>query len=200
MIDLALDFLQSQLNIYLHTKLNPPPAGDAIILLNVSQLQEASGGGGNNNQQLNAYLTLVNVEEDRINKLQENFLKKDNSTLYKNPEIYLNLYVLFSVNLISYEEALRRLSFIIQFFQQQNVFDHVNSPTLDPRIVKLIVDMYSMNFEQLNHLWGILGGKYLPSVLYKIRRVTVDEEATISEAGFIKEIQLNEKSKQPVSE
>jgi hypothetical protein len=57
-----------------------------------------------------------------------------------------------------------------------------------------------MNFEQLNHLWGILGGKYLPSVLYKIRRVTVDEEATISEAGFIKEIQLNEKSKQPVSE
>jgi hypothetical protein len=199
MIDQALDFLQSQLNIYLHTKLNPPPAGDAIVLLNISQLQEGAGGGGNGNQQLNAYMTLVNVEEDRVSKSPENFIRKENGVVYKNPVTYLNLYVLFSVNLGVYEEALRRLSFIIQFFQQQNVFDPISSPSLDPKIVKLIVDMYSMNFEQLNHLWGILGGKYLPSVLYKIRRIGIDEEAIISESGFIKEIQLNEKMKKAVS-
>jgi hypothetical protein len=200
MIDVALDFLQIQLNIYLHAKLDTiPSTTNAIFLLNVAQLQEGNSGNNNQTHEQNAYMTLVNVEEDRIGKAQENFVRKENGIVYKNPEKYLNLYVLFSVNLSSYEEALRRLSLIIQFFQQQNVFDPINSPSLDAKIVKLIVDMYSLNFEQLNHLWGILGGKYLPSVLYKVRRVTIDEDATISEAGFIREIQLNDKVKQPLS-
>lgn len=199
MIDTALVFLQRQLNIYLHTKLDPPPSGDAIVLLNISQLSEASGGGNNNNQQLNAYMTLVNVEEDRIRKSQENYVKSDTGVMYKNPQVFLNLYVLFSVNLGTYTEALRRLSLIIQFFQNKNVFDTLNSPSLDPQIDKLIVDLFSMSFEQLNHLWGILGGKYLPSVLYKIRQVTVDENALQGESGFIREITVNDKTKFPLS-
>lgn len=200
MIDKALDFLRSELNVYLHTKLTPPPAGDAIILYNVSQLQDASG----NNTQSNAFITLVNIEEDRVSKPQENFIRKETGIIYKNPETFVNLYVLFSANLTNstnvtnnYNEALRRISLIIQFFQNQNVFDQVNSPTLDPGIIKLVVDMYSLSFEQLNHLWGVLGGKYLPSVLYKIRKVSIDEGIAAGEAGFIKEIQLLEKNRQP---
>lgn len=198
MIDTALDFLQDQLNIYLHTKLIPPPQGDAIVLLNVSQLQDASSGGGNS-QQLNAYMTLVNIEEDRISKSQENFIRNETGIVYKNPETFLNLYVLFSANLNVYDESLRRLSYIIQFFQNQNVFDAISNPSLDPKIVRLVADMYSMTFEQLNHLWGILGGKYLPSVLYKIRKISIDEDAVISEAGFIKEIQLTDRLRKVVS-
>jgi hypothetical protein len=62
-----------------------------------------------------------------------------------------------------------------------------------------MVDLYTMNFEQVNHLWSTLGGKYLPSALYKVRQVTLNENVTTSESSFIKEIQLNEKGKQPVS-
>jgi hypothetical protein len=199
MIDVTLSFFQKQLNIYLHDKLNSNSTDDLIVLQNISQLQE--GGSNSNPSQVNTYITLVNVEEDRVSKSPENFVRKENGFIYKNPEKYLNLFVLFSVNamdLKKYDMALNRLSLVIQFFQQQNVFDPINSPSLDPKIVKLIVDMYSMNFEQLNHLWGILGGKYLPSVLYKVRRVTIDEDVTISESGFIREIQLNDKIKQPV--
>ena len=63
-----------------------------------------------------------------------------------------------------------------------------------------VVDLFSLNFEQVNHLWSTLGGKYMPSVLYKIRQVTIDENLTVSESGFIKTIQLNEKVITPVSE
>ena len=91
------------------------------------------------------------------------------------------------------------LGSIIQFFQYQNVFDHLTHPALHPNIKGLVVDLYSLNFEQVNHLWSTLGGKYLPSVMYKVRQVTIDEDATISESGFIKEIQLNEALKLPVS-
>ena len=48
-------------------------------------------------------------------------------------------------------------------------------------------------------MWSILGGKYFPSVMFKVRQVTMDENAIISESSFIKEIQLNDKLKVPVS-
>lgn len=192
MIDQALDFLCRQVNNYLTIKLDPPPSGDAIILYNVSQLTDGSGGANGSNTASNAFLTLVNIEEDRISKSQENFVRKANSVVYKNPKIYLNLYVLFSVNLSSYLEALKRLSLIIQFFQYRNVFDINNSPTLDPNIEKLIAEMYSMGFEQVNHLWGTLGGKYLPSVLYKVRLISIEDEAIDAESGFITSIAINE--------
>jgi hypothetical protein len=56
-----------------------------------------------------------------------------------------------------------------------------------------------MSFEQVNHLWSILGGKYLPSVLYKIRQITLDEEATIAGGGIITEIELNGRTKLQIS-
>lgn len=57
------------------------------------------------------------------------------------------------------------LSFIISFFQNKNVFNHQNSPELDEKIEKIIVDLYTLNLEQQNHLWGALGAKYMPSVV-----------------------------------
>jgi hypothetical protein len=79
------------------------------------------------------------------------------------------------------------------------VFTPITHPALDPRIQKLIVDLCTLNFEQINHLWSTLGGKYLPSVLYKVRQLTIDEDSTVSESGFIKEVQLTEKVIPPVT-
>jgi hypothetical protein len=192
MIDLALDFLCKQLNTYLLDKLDPPPPGDAIVLANISQLNEIQpNSGGNIDDPQNAFVSLVNIEEDRISKSQENTVRRDNTVIYKNPKVFLNLYVLFAVSLNNYTEALKRLSFIIQFFQFKNVFTAVNSPTLDPAIEKLIVDMHSLSFEQANQLWATLGGRYIPSVLYKIRLVGIEEGAVDAEGGFIKTITIN---------
>jgi hypothetical protein len=203
MIDRALDFICKQLNSYLLTKLDPAPNGDAIILANVSQLNEATPNtGGDDNDPQNAFISLVNIEEDRISKSQENTARKDDRLYYKNPRVFLNLYVLFAVNLSSYSEALKRLSFIIQFFQNKNVFTPANSPTLNPAdglnppdrfpaIEKLIVDMYSLSFEQSNQLWATLGGRYIPSILYKVRLVGIEEDTVDAEGGFIKSITIN---------
>ena len=100
--------------------------------------------------------------------------------------------MLFSANLSLYAESLKRISLVIQFFQYRNVFDGSNSPTLDTRIEKLIADMNTIGFEQLNNLWSVLGGKYMPSVLYKIRLVTIEEETIDASGTFIKTIAINE--------
>ena len=195
MIELALDFLCKQTNAYLLDKLDPAPPGDAIILANVSQLNEMQpNSGGNGADPQNAFVSLVSVEEDRISKSQENTIRKDNVITYKNPKVFLNIYVLFAVSLPNYFESLRRLSLIIQFFQSKYVFDSSNSPTLDKGIEKLIVDMYTLNFEQSNQLWSTLGGRYIPSALYKVRLIGIEDTEPGTQAPLIDTIIINDKN------
>ena len=197
MINESLQFIADELNKYLVLKMGPANEPPRLILGNVSRLfdGEVAATGLVNR----VILSLVNVEEDRVAKQQENFVRTDISTRYKNPQLYLNLYILFSANRTGYPDALQHLSYILQFFQFQHVFTPVTHPDLDPRIQKLIVDLCTLNFEQVNHLWSTLGGKYIPSVLYKVRQITIDEDLTVSESGFIKEVQINDKVIQPVT-
>jgi hypothetical protein len=155
---------------------------------------------GENSLASKAILSLVNVEEDKVARQQENYVRTDSSAAYKSPPLYLNLYILFSVNKPEYDDCLKWLGHIMQFFQHQQVFTPVTHPGLDTKIPRIVVDLFSLNFEQVNHLWSTLGGKYMPSVLYKVRQISVDENIIVSESGFIKTIQLNEKMKTTVSE
>lgn len=194
MIDLTLDFLCKQVNDYLLRKLQIP-SGDAIILYNVSHLGSETGGD-NVDSTSNAFLTLVNIEEDRISKSHDNFIRKDSTIIYKNPKVHLNLYLLFSVSLGTYSESLKRLSYIIQFFQYQNVFTPLTSPSLPLGVEELILDLNTLSFQDLNNLWGVMGSKYLPSVMYKLRMISISEDFAQGEAGLLREIVLNSKGMQ----
>lgn len=189
MIYETLNFLLDEVNQFLSQKLgaNTDPR---VVLGNITKAMDADAGGSNSLSN-KGILSLVNVEEDRIVKQQENFFKSDNAVTYKNPPLHLNLYIVFSVNRTDYAESLKWLSYIIQYFQFQKVFSPLSHPALDPKIQKIMLDLHSLSFEQVNHLWSILGGKYLPSVLYKIRQITIDEDATISGGGLITEIDLS---------
>ncbi len=198
MIFETLKFLSEEVNKYLSLKMGLP-AEPRLRIGNVS-LALDNTLTGDNSLTGKAILSLVNVEEDKVAKQQENYVRSDSSTVYKSPPLYLNMYILFSVNKPEYDDCLKWLGHIMQFFQHQQVFTPSTHPGLDPRIPRIVVDLFSLNFEQVNHLWSTLGGKYMPSVLYKIRQVSVDENLTVSESGFIKTIQLNEKVKTPVSE
>jgi hypothetical protein len=194
----TLKFLSEEVNKYLSLKMGML-AEPRLKIGNVS-LALDNTLVGDNSLAGKAILSLVNVEEDKVAKQQENYSRADSSTVYKSPPLYLNMYILFSINKPEYDDCLKWLGHIMQFFQHQQVFTPVTHPNLDPKIPRIVVDLFSLNFEQVNHLWSTLGGKYMPSVLYKIRQVSVDENLTISESGFVKTIQLNEKMKTPVTE
>ncbi|MGZ3751832.1 MAG: DUF4255 domain-containing protein [Mucilaginibacter sp.] len=197
MIDQVLTFLNTQLDSYLRIKLDVTNSNPFIQLANIAWNDtEAAGGGNGNNTPSNAFITLVNIEEDRISKSPENYVRQDNSTIYKNPRIYLNLYVLFAVNLSSYTESLKRLSYIIQFFQYQSVFTPLSSPGLPVGVEKLILDLSTLSFQDMNNLWGILGSKYLPSVMYKMRLISISEEFVQGDAPLLHQININDKSLQ----
>ncbi|RPI19316.1 MAG: DUF4255 domain-containing protein [Ignavibacteriae bacterium] len=187
MIEEAFQFIRKEINNYFNQKINSS-IEERIILGDIAKV--VNDGELNNK----IILSLVNVEEDRISRNPDNYVKIDDKVIYKNPGVNLNLYCLFTVNREKdYAGALKHLSLIIQFFQYKNVFTHDNSPVLNPGIEKLVFDLYNLNFEKLNHLWSALGGKYLPSVLYKLKMITIDEGVIDAEAEPIKEIDISGK-------
>jgi len=199
MLKETFQFFADELNKYLIVKGVASSDTPRVVLGNVARAYDSDTLGGSDAISNRAILSLVNIEEDKASKQQENYIKTDISTKYKSPLLFLNLYMLVSANRNNYSQSLTWLGHILQFFQFQNVFTPLTHPSLDSRILKLIVELYSLNFEQTNHLWSTLGGKYLPSVMYKVRRVTLDEDLPISESGFIKEIELKDKVTQPLT-
>ena len=188
----ALKFLAEEINKYLAQKIGVS-TDTRISLGNVAFLTDSKNPS-------NALLSLINVEEDKVSRQHENFTRTVTGVTYKAPPLLLNIYVLFSFNLSEYTESIKWLSYILQFFQFQPSFNQVTHPELEKyKIEKLVVELHSMNFEQINHLWSVSGGKYMPSVMYKVKQLIIDEDAAISEGGFIKDIRFNDKVKPPVS-
>ena len=203
MIDSALILLREELNEYIRSlPSNPDPS--YVVLGNVATIDNDSS------DELRGTLivSLVNIEEESTLKNGKAYHKMPNGTVrYENLPVYLNLYLLFSANFPdNYTNALIRLSQTLRFFQGKHAFNLRNtiSPTIlaavsDPLNperevlagLELYLDLYTMTFEQINHLWGSLGGKQIPFVMYKLRMVMLREPKYNMEGALIEEIQNN---------
>ncbi|MBR9997748.1 MAG: DUF4255 domain-containing protein [Cyclobacteriaceae bacterium] len=189
MISKSLIFIEDQVNLYFQGLLGPSTQKYAV-LGNIARIID----GNENNEDEDSsgvIISLVNIEEDRISKNPDGIYRQVDKVIKSNPEILVNLYVLFSANTSDYITALNRISSVIQCFQSNNFFTSDSFPSLVKEIEKLHLELYTMNFEQINHLWSTLGGKYLPSVLYKVKLVTIADHANQIEGGLITEIVLN---------
>lgn len=133
-------------------------------------------GSSTHSADTNIIISLINIEEDRVSRDPQNFIRHGTGVIYKNPAVNLNLTLLFTAvrDNGGYGLALQSLQNLIAFFQRKYVFDHLNTPALNVGIEKLILEMISMNVEQLQLLWSMLGGKYHPSIAYKMRMITID--------------------------
>jgi hypothetical protein len=130
-------------------------------------------------------LSLVNIEEERILKNQVNTRRDPGNPsrmLIVNPEIKLNVYVQASAYFTSYTEALKRLAYVIRVFQKKNVYSAADVDTLlagqndaPPILDQIIVDLYSQSLDQQYQFSQSYGSKQIPSVIYKVRLLVIDE-------------------------
>jgi len=158
----------------------------------IGSVGEIINGGATPDNNIEIIISLINVEENRISRDPRNHVQNGTNILMKNPAVHLNLTLLFTaINArTSYQLGMQSLQQTIRFFQSKYVFDHTNTSSLNLNagIEKLVLEMVSLNLEQLNHLWAILGGRYQPSVVYKMRMVTIDT-VTNEPGHLIKEIE-----------
>lgn len=119
---------------------------------------------------------VVNIERDTIAHLRAPARNSFQSRIpVTTKPAYLNIYLCFAGNFSgkNYRESLKLLSNAIGFFQNHSVFDHSNTPDLDSAIEKLLLEYVNLDIKDLSNLWGVLSGKYIPSVIYKMRMVPV---------------------------
>lgn len=199
----ALTIVANELEAHLSDTYGAPALTPQVRLGNIAE--GVSGGGPANGGAMPRDvlgISMVNIREEKSLKNVPSYVRNDATlrVLYRNPPVFLNFHILLVATHTSYSNALLVLSRAIKFFQFANVFDQdsvspaaltTNAPTnpLDQlETFKLIFDIYSPTMEEVNHLWGTLGGKQYPFALYTLRLLELTFKATQSEAGLITEV------------
>ncbi len=186
MIRTALDFIRRELDAYIVER-EQDPADYSIG--NVVDLKPIVLPNGNLNITDTTHVTmlLAGVEEERREGKRPVFVPTaDKQFLRLNPPLELDLMVVFAAQNSNYETALRDLSDVTAFFQAHPVFDQKNFPDLNAAVIdpvnkpwqlidKLYFYLCNFSFEQQNNLWAMHGGRYIPSVVYKMHMLTVFE-------------------------
>ena len=180
MIYEAIQIISEQLNNYLTSA----GLSNLVTLQNVAMLETSEDNASKLNGKV--ILTLINLEEESTLRNLPNYKVIDKQTTeYRNPPVNMNIYLLVAANCNTYTNSLRAISKTIEFFQGKKVFTSENTTYEEKEdfdvlgSFKLIVELYTASFEQLNHVWGTLGGRQLPSVIYKIQLVEIDRKALL---------------------
>lgn len=110
--------------------------------------------------------------------------------------LHVNLMVLFSAYFKGdrAKDALNYLTLILQFFQNKSSFTRTNSPGLPEGVERLEFSMEPLDFHAQNHMWGILGAKYMPSVVYKLRMISFFDESDLEYEGLIETIAIDSRT------
>jgi hypothetical protein len=174
MIDTAINHIASNVNQHLMRTFGLNE--DVVVVSNILE-QDGTIATHVNNK---IVVSLVNIEKESVplNNVGHAPATAMRRTV-ANPPVYVNLYLMFASYFSgsNYQEGLKFISNTIHYLQGQSVYDQHNSPELDRNIDKLVMDIHNLDITDLSNLWGVLSGKYLPSVLYKVRMVTVDAGA-----------------------
>lgn len=189
----ALEILRSEASDYLKSLPELNLTGNKVVELSNVAKEDGSIAIPNNS----LGLSLANIEEERVVRDQKPHRSNpDGSISHLNPELRLNLFVLFTAHFSDYKTSLQFIAGVVRFFQRKSVFTPANSPAMNVGIEKLLVELFPLNLEQQNNLWAAIGAKYLPSVLYKIRAISIQEGQVRDQQLPITTIQIVGKGKE----
>jgi hypothetical protein len=169
MIDTTLVFLRDQLNGYLAQRYSSREP--LVVVASLSSLDGTVPTGIDNR----VVLTLANVEREGAAGSAPQLRPGNGGFARLAPPLHLNLYILVSAWFPgNYVEALKLLSAVVGYFQGKPAF--ASGLAGFPRgLERLTMEIVNLDPQGLNNLWAGLGGRYLPSVLYKARMLTVQE-------------------------
>ncbi len=170
MINATMSLITAQLNQHLRRRFQVHE--DLAVL---SNLLEPSGGVVP--QVANKLVIfLVSVEQDtRAHRAVGVSLHNQGRVKSQDP-VYLNIFAMCAANFSgsNYPEALKFISGAIQFIHERSVIDHQNTPDLDHHTDKLVLSIENLDRSEMQSIWGLHGGRYLPSVLFRIGMVSID--------------------------
>ena len=172
MIHNLLPIVGAELNNYFKSRFDIEE--DRLILSNLMNLDGSVAVEGNNK----VVCSLINVQEETTLKGSPGSSYMGGGYISGGADIHLNLTVMFSAYFSgkNYAEALKFLSGVIYFFQSKPVFASYNTPGLSSNIEKACFDFTTLSFNDLNSVFAMMGAKYMPSVVYKVRMLSFSSD------------------------
>jgi hypothetical protein len=186
MLDRTLSFLLAQVNDYLATRY--PSKEPHVVLSGLSTLEGTAPPEIANR----VVMSLVNIErEGAIGSGSEPVRTEGGGFVRTPPPLNLNLYILMSASFGSnYVEALKLLSAVLGYFQGRPVFTAQNAAAFPKGLDRVTIEIVNLNMQELNNLWGNFGAKYLPSVLYKARMLTLQEGWVVEQVPAVSGVEV----------
>jgi hypothetical protein len=174
MIKEVLTILKNKLNDPVNGLKDGPRVGDIAVVDDIAKHEDETSGLNDT-----VVITLLNVEEEATLKNRSWYTRttvSEDPLLYdvkkQNPSAYLNLYLMIAANRNAYDKSLTDISKVIEIFQTHNVLEYVDSKA--NKNFTFRIELHSIPFEQLSYIWGLLGGKVMPSALYKVSVVKIE--------------------------
>lgn len=127
--------------------------------------------GNSTNERPNKLMVcLLNVERETSGGITAPVLKSPDGYVRLQPPLQLNLNVMLAAvyDERRYGESLSVLSDTLRFIQSTPKFRVENSD--------YTLEIVTLSTQDMNNVWTLLGGQYYPSVVCKIRRLTIDSE------------------------
>lgn len=167
MLDRVLLFIKDALDAHLQRRLS---LAESVVVMNHVRSGDGSQPHKNQNR---IVMTMTNLEYDTARKT---YFQQNNNAIgvTKEPPQFFNINVLFSSNFDDYSESLKILSCVIEFFQANNVFTNEKYPQMPIGIPQLEMEVENSSDARAFEMWNALGAHYVPSIIYKIRRIVVD--------------------------
>jgi hypothetical protein len=189
MIEGTISFIEDSLNTYLQDKMNFKE--ERVISSNLVE-QDGSVAIRYDNR---VVISLVDLDQEpalkNSGRMEIGATGTSKSVL---PPVNLNLFIMFSCFFTSdnYKEGLKYLSNIIRFFQGRPLFTSQSHPQLNTYgIEKLSFEIYHPDYQARNNMWTILGIKYLPSIIYKVKMLSLSDRLVKEELPAISAIDEN---------
>jgi hypothetical protein len=120
-------------------------------------------------------LSLINIEKETAKPFYNRNQQLSNGNYADvNPSERFNLDLLITSNFEDYAETLKYLTAVIAFFQSHVSITANSNSNIPLGISKLEFDIEKISFFQMHQLWSAMGAKYRPSVIYKMRLITIE--------------------------
>ena len=138
-------------------------------------------------------LSLLNIDEDAT--MRNPMIKKrvEGTKVYtQTPGISLDLSIIFIANFPNdYVSELNYITKIIEFFQKKDTFTLANTPSLKKQerfFEQLVFKLSTTKLEDQHNVWSLLGIKYMPSVMYSVGKILVQEDEKLSDGRVVERV------------
>ena len=132
-------------------------------------------------------LFIVNIADDQMPR--PGGRASGMGQMRRAPPVHLDVYFILAAAFEpdGYGEGLKLLSAALQFFQSNPVLTPQNAPEMPAGLAQLGLEIANTGNDELGQLWGNLGGRYVPSVMYKLRSVPIDADAVTAVEPLVRE-------------